>query len=235
MEMAYHGLEEHIGVNGDHEDVIDASLEEHGDGGTSDRPSLGEAAQHRPQDRPRDMDMSGHHRPRDMDMAGYNRPNDLAMPGHNRPRDPLSMPLGPITRARAKRSSLISDAPKAYHGGNDVSKAYHGLEDRYREQGKDVQGLQGSMKMHGDHGDIDNHVPSTKKMPFDPLKMLISPMTRARAKRFKDALMGLVRTHLDNMKTIQVQLKSFDDDLSKKTPTNYNFITLLAIDSRWPD
>ncbi|OMO90585.1 hypothetical protein CCACVL1_07338 [Corchorus capsularis] len=75
----------------------------------------------------------------------------------------------------------------------------------------------------------------TKKMPFDPLKMPLGPLTRARAKRFKDALMGLVRTHLDDMKTIQVQLKSFDDDLSKKTPIYYKFITLLAIDSRWPD
>ncbi|OMO52111.1 hypothetical protein CCACVL1_29355 [Corchorus capsularis] len=103
-------------------------------------------------------------------------------------------------------------------GGNDAPKAYHGLEDCYGEQRKDVQGLQGSMKMHGD---IDNHVPSTKKMPFNPLKMPISPITRARAKRFKDALMGLVRTHLDDMKTIEVQLKSFDDDLSKKLPINY--------------
>ncbi|OMO54515.1 hypothetical protein CCACVL1_27756 [Corchorus capsularis] len=103
------------------------------------------------------------------------------------------------------------------------------------EHGKDVQGLQGSMEMHEDHGDIDKHVPSTKKMSFDPLKMPISPMTRARAKRFKDALMGLVRTHLIDMKTIEVQLMSFDYDLSKKIPINYKFTTLLAIDSTWPD
>ncbi|OMO61348.1 hypothetical protein CCACVL1_23591 [Corchorus capsularis] len=131
--------------------------------------------------------------------------------------------------------NVFVDAPKAYHGRNDTPRTYHGLEDKHGEHGKDVQGLQGSMKMHGDHGDIDNHVPSTKNMTFDPLKMPNSPMTRARAKRFKDALMGLVRAHLEDLKTIEVQLKSFVDDLGKKLQINYKFITLLAIDSRWPD
>ncbi|OMO75797.1 reverse transcriptase [Corchorus capsularis] len=98
---AYHGLEEHIGANEDHGDVIDASLEEHGDGSTSDRPrDLEMPAQHRPCD----IEMPGHHRPRDMAMSGHTRSHDSAKPGHNRPHDPLSMPLGPITRARAKRS-----------------------------------------------------------------------------------------------------------------------------------
>ncbi|OMO89160.1 reverse transcriptase [Corchorus capsularis] len=97
---AYHGLEGHIGANEDHGDVIDASLEEHGDGGASDRPrDLEMPAQHRPCD----MEMPGHHRPRDMAMSGHTRPFDSALPGHNRPHDPLSMLLGPITRARAKR------------------------------------------------------------------------------------------------------------------------------------
>ncbi|OMO50156.1 Integrase, catalytic core [Corchorus capsularis] len=112
----------------------------------------------------------------------------------------------------------------------DAPRAYHGLEDDNGDHGKDVQGLQGSMEIHEDHGDIDKHVPSTKKMPFDPLKMPIGPMTRARSKRFKDALMGLVRTHLDDMKTMKVQLKSFGDDLGKKTSIDSKLITLLAID-----
>ncbi|OMO53223.1 hypothetical protein CCACVL1_28797 [Corchorus capsularis] len=43
----------------------------------------------------------------------------------------------------------------------------------------------------------------TKKMPFDPLKMPLDPMTRARAKKFKDALTGLVRAHLEDLKTIE--------------------------------
>ncbi|OMO49806.1 hypothetical protein CCACVL1_30798 [Corchorus capsularis] len=85
-----------------------------------------------------------------------------------------------------------NDPPKAYHGGNDAPRTYHGLEDSNGEHGKDVQGLQGSMKMREDHGDIDDHVPSTKRMPFHPLKMPLGSMTRARAKKFKDALMGLV-------------------------------------------
>ncbi|OMO60954.1 hypothetical protein CCACVL1_23794 [Corchorus capsularis] len=147
---AYHGLEGHIGTNEDHGDVIDASLEEHGDGGTSDRPSLGEAAQHRPQDWPRDMDMSGHHRPRDMDMVGYNRPNDSAMPGHNRPHDPLSMLLG--------------------------------------------------------------------------------PMTRARAKRFKEALVGFIRSHLEELKTIEDSLGRFEDHTTRNIPNDSMLCTMLSID-----
>ncbi|OMO50487.1 hypothetical protein CCACVL1_30418 [Corchorus capsularis] len=130
---------------------------------------------------------------------------------------------------------IHADASKAYHGRSDAPRTYYGLEDKHGEHGKDVQRLQGSMKMHEDHGDIDNHVLSTKKMPFDPLKMLIGPMTRARAKRFKVALMGLVQTHLDDLKTIEVQLKRFGDDLGKKLQINYKFITLLAAYSKWPD
>ncbi|OMO52725.1 Integrase, catalytic core [Corchorus capsularis] len=136
---SYQGLEEHIGANEDHVDVIDASLEEHGDGGTSDRPLLGEATQHRPQDRPRDMDMSG-----------YNRPNDSAMPGHNRPRDPLSMPLGPITRARAKR--------------------------------------------------------------------------------FKEALVGFIRYHLEELKTIEDSLGRFEDHTTRNIPNDSMLCTMLSID-----
>ncbi|OMP02326.1 hypothetical protein CCACVL1_02832 [Corchorus capsularis] len=128
-----------------------------------------------------------------------------------------------------------NDAPKAYHGRNDAPRTYYGLEDKHGEHGKDDQGLQGGVdKLKGEDG-IAIHQEDAIKMLFDPLKMPLGLMTRARAKRFKDALMGLVRTHLDDMKTIQVQLKSFDDDLSKKTPTNYKFITLFAIDSKWPD
>ncbi|OMO92388.1 hypothetical protein CCACVL1_06864 [Corchorus capsularis] len=116
---------------------------------------------------------------------------------------------------------------------SDTPKVDHGLEDDYGVQGKDVEGLQGSMKMHGEHEDIGDHIPSTKNMPFDPLKLPNGPMTRARAKRFKDVLMGLVRIHLDDMKTIEVQLKSFDDDLSKKMQIDTKLITLLAIDCKW--
>ncbi|OMO91169.1 reverse transcriptase [Corchorus capsularis] len=115
-------------------------------------------------------------------------------------------------------------------GGDDAPRAYHGLEDDIGHHGKNEHGLQGSMDKHEDDGDIANHVSSTKKMPFDQLKMSNGPMTRARAKRFKYALMSLVRTHLDDLKTIEVQLKRFDDDLGKNIPIDSKLITLLAID-----
>ncbi|OMO71232.1 hypothetical protein CCACVL1_18351 [Corchorus capsularis] len=107
---AYRDLKEHIGAKEDQGDVIDASLEEHGDGSTSDRPHDLEMTDHH---RLRDSEMPGHHRPRDMDMSGHNRPSLGAPTGHNRPSigpsgqdrpfDPLAIPQGPMTRARAKR------------------------------------------------------------------------------------------------------------------------------------
>ncbi|OMO70179.1 hypothetical protein CCACVL1_19066 [Corchorus capsularis] len=133
------------------------------------------------------------------------------------------------------RTNLLQGGGNDAPGRNYAPRTYYGLEDKHGEHGKDVQGLQGSMEMYEDHRDIVEHVPSTKKMLFDPLKMPNSPMTRGRAKRFKDALMGLVRTHLEDLKTIEVHLKSFGDDLGKKLQINYKFITLLAIDSKWPD
>ncbi|OMO59556.1 Retrotransposon gag protein [Corchorus capsularis] len=116
-------------------------------------------------------------------------------------------------------------------GGDDAPRTHHGLEVHNRDHGEDVHGLQGSMDKNEDDGDIANHVSSTNKMPFDPLKMSNGLMTRARAKRFKDALMGLIRTHLDDMKTIKVQLKRFEDDLVKESTIDPKLITLLAIDS----
>ncbi|MEI4908081.1 hypothetical protein Q8G40_28770, partial [Klebsiella pneumoniae] len=65
------------------------------------------------------------------------------------------------------------------------------------------------------------------KLPFDPLKIPLGPMTRARAKRFKEALMGLVRVHLEDMKFLEDQLKTFGDDLSKEKPPKVKLITLL--------
>ncbi|OMO58408.1 hypothetical protein CCACVL1_25459 [Corchorus capsularis] len=140
-----------------------------------------------------------------------------------------------INQPNALPYDRYGDAPKAYHGRNDAPRTFYGLEDKHGELGKDDQGLQGSVdKLKGEDG-ITIHQEDAIKMPFDPLKMPLGPMTRARAKRFKDALMGLVRTHLEDLKTIEVQLKSFGDDLGKKLQINYKFITLLAIDSRWSD
>ncbi|OMO86543.1 hypothetical protein CCACVL1_09570 [Corchorus capsularis] len=110
----------------------------------------------------------------------------------------------------------------------DAPKAYHGLEEQNGDHGEDVHGLQGSMDKLKEDGDIVQVVPSTKEMP----KMPLGPMTRARAKRFKDALMGLIRTHLEDLKTIEVQLKSFGDVLSKNIPNDFKLLTLFAIDEQ---
>ncbi|OMO90520.1 reverse transcriptase [Corchorus capsularis] len=105
---AYHSLEEHIGANEDHVleihgDVMNTSLEEHGVGGiASDRPLLGEAAQHRPHDRPQPaIAYRPSHAP-SHEASGHNRPSH-GPSGHNQPFDPLAIPQGPMTRARAKR------------------------------------------------------------------------------------------------------------------------------------
>ncbi|OMO69408.1 hypothetical protein CCACVL1_19521 [Corchorus capsularis] len=69
----------------------------------------------------------------------------------------------------------------------------------------------------------------TKKMPFDPLKMLLGLMTRERAKKFKDALTSFVRTHLEGLKAIEDQLKSFEIVKDKNIPNDSKLLTLLAI------
>ncbi|OMO51981.1 reverse transcriptase [Corchorus capsularis] len=138
---AYHGLEEHIGANEDQGDVIDASLEEHGVGGTSDRPLLGEAAQHRPHDRPSHATSHG--------ATGHNRPS-IGPSGQDRPFDPLAIPQG--------------------------------------------------------------------------------PMTRARAKRFKEALLGFVRSHLGGLESIEEHLEGIEVDITKNIPIDSKVFTLLEID-----
>ncbi|OMO62190.1 Homocysteine S-methyltransferase [Corchorus capsularis] len=115
----------------------------------------------------------------------------------------------------------------------DAPRAYHGLEEHNGDHGEDEQGLQGSKDKLEEHGGCAQLVPISKemtKMPFDPLKMPLGPMTRARAKKFKDALTSFVQTHLEELKTIEVQLKSFDEDKGKNVPIDSKLVTLLAID-----
>ncbi|OMO57356.1 Integrase, catalytic core [Corchorus capsularis] len=110
--------------------------------------------------------------------------------------------------------------------GDDAPRAYHGLEEHNEDHGEDEQGLQGSKDKLEEHGGCAQLVPSSKempKMPFDPLKMPLGPMTRARSKKFKDALTSFVRTHLKD-------LKSFDEDKGKNIPIDSKLVTLLAID-----
>ncbi|OMO97609.1 Zinc finger, CCHC-type [Corchorus capsularis] len=54
--------------------------------------------------------------------------------------------------------------------------------------------------------------------PFDPLAIPSGPMTRARAKRFQDALVGFVRSHLEELKTIEDPLDRFEDHTPRNIP-----------------
>ncbi|OMP02952.1 hypothetical protein CCACVL1_02655 [Corchorus capsularis] len=116
----------------------------------------------------------------------------------------------------------------------DAPRAYHGHEEHNGDHGGDDQGVQGSMdKLKREDGiaihreDTNGFAPKMPlghgdsiKMPFDPLKMPLGPLTRARAKRFKDALMGLVRTHFEGLKSIEDQLGSIEVDIIKKIPND---------------
>ncbi|OMP05110.1 glucan endo-1,3-beta-glucosidase 5-like protein [Corchorus capsularis] len=117
--------------------------------------------------------------------------------------------------------------------GDDAPRAGHGHEEHNGDHEEDEHGLQGSKDKLEDNGGCAQVVPSSKELPkmsFDPLKMSLGPMSRARAKKFKDALRSLVRTHLEDLKTIEVQLKSFDEDLGKNIPIDSKLIILLVID-----
>ncbi|OMO96176.1 hypothetical protein CCACVL1_05056 [Corchorus capsularis] len=65
--------------------------------------------------------------------------------------------------------------------------------------------------------------------PFDPLAIPLGPMTRSRAKRFKEALLGMVRTHLGGLKSIEDQLESIDDIKPWNIANDSKPCTLLEI------
>ena len=116
---------------------------------------------------------------------------------------------------------------------SDALRAYQGHQEDYEDHGEDEHGVQGSMEKHEDQGDITQHVSSTKempKMPFDPLKMPLGPMTRARAKRFKEALLGLIRVHLEELKAIGDHLKPIGDHHQRNIPIDSKLCILLEID-----
>ncbi|OMO53322.1 reverse transcriptase [Corchorus capsularis] len=127
--------------------------------------------------------------------------------------------------------------------GDDAPRAYHGHEEQNGDHVGDDQGLQGSMdKLKGEDGIVRFHEDANgiapkmplgdeiaPKMPFDPLKMPLGPMTRARAKKFKDALTSFVRTHLEGLKSIEDQLGSIEIDMIKNIPNDSKLCTLLEI------
>ncbi|OMO50325.1 reverse transcriptase [Corchorus capsularis] len=120
--------------------------------------------------------------------------------------------------------------------GDDAQRAYHGLEEHNRangDHGKDDQGVQGSLEEQGGDGiasktSMDGGI--APKMPFDPLVMPLGPMTRARAKRFKEALLGFVRSHLEGLKSIEDQLESIEDIKQRNIPIDSKLCTILATD-----
>ncbi|OMO57750.1 hypothetical protein CCACVL1_25689 [Corchorus capsularis] len=65
--------------------------------------------------------------------------------------------------------------------------------------------------------------------PFDRLAIPLGPMTRAQAKRFKEALLGLVQTHLEGLKSIEDQLESIEDIKPRNIPNDSKLCTLLEI------
>ncbi|OMO89975.1 hypothetical protein CCACVL1_07554 [Corchorus capsularis] len=60
-------------------------------------------------------------------------------------------------------------------------------------------------------------------------RMPLGPMTRARAKRFKEALLAFVRTHLEGLKSIEDQLKCIEDHKPMNIPNDSKLCTLLEI------
>ncbi|OMO84802.1 S-locus glycoprotein [Corchorus capsularis] len=75
-----------------------------------------------------------------------------------------------------------------------------------------------------------SHGASAHNRPMDLLVIPQGPMTRVRAKRFKEALLGFVRSHLGGLESIEEQLESIEVDITKNIPIDSKIFTLLEID-----
>ncbi|OMO50706.1 reverse transcriptase [Corchorus capsularis] len=107
----------------------------------------------------------------------------------------------------------------------DLKEAWKNLKKKLEEEGGIANPNSSSMG-------IAHHTSSDKEKlnrPFDPLVMPLGSMTRARAKRFKEALLGFVRTHLEGLKSIEDQLKSIEDHKPRNIPNDFKLCTLLEI------
>ncbi|MEI4908173.1 hypothetical protein Q8G40_29245, partial [Klebsiella pneumoniae] len=56
------------------------------------------------------------------------------------------------------------------------------------------------------------------------------PMTRARAKRFKETLLGFVRSHLEGLESIEDHFENIEVDIPKNIPIDSKLFILLEID-----
>ncbi|OMO51177.1 putative Zinc finger, BED-type [Corchorus capsularis] len=143
------------------------------------------------------------------------------------------------------------DAPRAYHGLEEHNGAIgdHVLDKlgdvlEIQEDATDDPGLNTSLAEQGvedrppSHGATGHnrpsrrptHGPSGHNRPLDPLAIPQGPMTRARAKRFKETLLGFVRSHLGSLESIEDHLESIEVDITKNIPIDSKVFTLLEID-----
>ncbi|OMO93852.1 reverse transcriptase [Corchorus capsularis] len=120
-------------------------------------------------------------------------------------------------KSRSSKQMTPQNSNEEFLKPDDAPRAYHGHEEHNGGHGEDEHMRQGSKDMIQDQGVCASHDSSFKempKMPFNPLKMPLGPMTRARAKKFKDALTSLDRTHLEDLKTIeQLTIAGLIEDL----------------------
>ncbi|OMO99891.1 hypothetical protein CCACVL1_03563 [Corchorus capsularis] len=126
-------------------------------------------------------------------------------------------------------SSEVQEVVKV-DSGLKASLEEHGVEDRPLL--REVAPSHGTMTGHDRplHGSIaQDHTPTGHNRPMDPLTISQGPMTRARAKRFKEALLGFVRSHLGGLESIEDQLESIEVDITKNIPIDSKVFTLLEI------
>ncbi|OMO55271.1 Pectinesterase, catalytic [Corchorus capsularis] len=119
--------------------------------------------------------------------------------------------------------------------GLNTSLAEQGVEDRPPSHGatshdRPTNGTSHRTSHEPSGHNRPSHGPSGHNRPFDPLAIPQGPMTRARAKRFKETLLGFVRSHLGGLESIEDHLEGIKVDITKNIPIDSKLFTLLEID-----
>ena len=125
---------------------------------------------------------------------------------------------------------MLFDAPRTHHGLEELN-GDHGEDELIRKGG--LEKLEDARNTHKEVSSSLEKVSNSlelPKVPFDPLKKPLGPMTRARAKRFKEALLSLIGVHLEELKAIGVHLKLIGEHHQRNIPINSKLCTLLEID-----